>query len=221
MLDHLLERFAPFVDAVAIVAHPSFADRVRTHVESNGTDHPPCAVFIQPAPTGMLDAILAPADWVAATAPEQVWIVWCDQVGLLESTLERLARAADTSPPADLVFPTVIGPDPYIHFFRNESGRITSVLQRRELDSMPAEGESDTGLFALSGAGYRELARFAESVQPGRGTGERNFLPAIPWLAQRGTVSTIACTDPQEAIGINTPEELAHMQQWLSDRGIS
>jgi bifunctional N-acetylglucosamine-1-phosphate-uridyltransferase/glucosamine-1-phosphate-acetyltransferase GlmU-like protein len=221
MVDHLLALFRPFVDAVAIVAHPSFAGRVRSHLASILASGPAHEVFEQPSPTGMLDAVLAPAAWVHALAPEQVWIVWCDQVALRETTLERLASAADAHPSPDLVFPTVEGPHPYIHFARNQAGRITSVLQRRELDDMPGEGESDIGLFALSLDGYREIARYANTVQPGRGTGERNFLPAIPWLAERGTVSTIPCTDPREAIGINTPEELAMVERWLEERDVT
>ena len=53
---------------------------------------------------------------------------------------------------------------------------------------------------------------------PGRGTGERNFLPFIPWLAGRKPVVTFPCTDPMEALGINTPEDLQQVEAWLRSR---
>jgi hypothetical protein len=33
-------------------------------------------------------------------------------------------------------------------------------------------------------------------------------------------VTTIPCTDPREAIGINTPEELQHLERWLRERPV-
>jgi hypothetical protein len=93
------------------------------------------------------------------------------------------------------------------------------MLQRREGDVMPAAGESDMGLFALTRQAYeRDLQEYARGVRPGRGTGERNFVPFLPWLAQRALVVTVPCTDDREAIGINTPEDLRVVEQWLRSR---
>ena len=50
------------------------------------------------------------------------------------------------------------------------------------------------------------------------GTGERNFLPFIPWIAARAPVVTFPCTDEREAIGVNTPEELALVEEYLKER---
>jgi len=55
-------------------------------------------------------------------------------------------------------------------------------------------------------------------VPPGTTTGERNFLPFVPWLAQRRLVATFPCTDPMEAVGINTPDELRQVEAWLRSR---
>jgi bifunctional N-acetylglucosamine-1-phosphate-uridyltransferase/glucosamine-1-phosphate-acetyltransferase GlmU-like protein len=219
MLDHLLERFEPYVDHVVLVAHPSFAARVAGHVTAVWGSRIAADVTEQPAPTGMLDALLTPAAIVARHAPGRVWSVWCDQVGLLPDTLERLARAEETDPPPALVFPTVRQEPPYIHLERDAGGRIRAVRQRREGDAMPEVGESDIGLFSLSHEAYtRHLPEFARSPLPGSGTGERNFLPFIPWLAARARVDTIHATDPREATGINTPEDLHTVECWLMAR---
>ena len=74
---------------------------------------------------------------------------------------------------------------------------------------MPAAGEGDVGLFALAGPTYLDtLASWAAAAPRGTGSGERNFLPFIPWLAQRSPVVTIPASNPMEAIGINTPADL-------------
>ena len=89
--------------------------------------------------------------------------------------------------------------------------------QRREGDVMPERGESDMGLFSLSSRRVPSMScqRFAATATAEGGTGERNFLPFIPWMAQRGHVRTFAATHPMEAVGINTPEELAAVSAWL------
>jgi bifunctional UDP-N-acetylglucosamine pyrophosphorylase / glucosamine-1-phosphate N-acetyltransferase len=215
MLDHLADLYAPYVDYSVIVAHPSFADQVEAWADEAGY----CEVVLQPSPTGMLDAILLAAPAVMRLRPDSIWITWCDQVGVLPKTVRQLADVSSTEPPPALAFPTVNRRQPYIHFARDADGRITSVLHRREGDPMPDEGESDMGLFALSRAAFdHDLHRYASEVAPGKATGERNFLPFIPWLAGRHPIVTFPCTDPMEAVGINTPEELQQVEEWLRRR---
>ena len=221
MIDHLVALCRPHVQFVGVVAHPSFAEAMRAHLSTICRDHVDCAVVEQAEPTGMLDAILQASPLVEQMQPERVWTLWCDQVGVLPATLERLAAAERASARPALVFPTVQQKRPYIHFQRDGTGRIVRVLQRRERDEMPDDGESDMGLFSMSAGAYSEsLPQFARETAPAKGTGERNFLPFIPWLASRGTVTTIPCTDPREAIGINTPEELQHVERWLRERPV-
>jgi bifunctional UDP-N-acetylglucosamine pyrophosphorylase/glucosamine-1-phosphate N-acetyltransferase len=216
MIDHVVDRFSPFVDRVVYVVAPAFGPRLREHLA--GGAPLPWDIAEQPRPTGMLDAILAAAPAVEDSAAERVWVAWCDQVGVLPATLESLANAESGEAPS-LVFPTVHRDEPYIHFVREPDGRISQVLQRREGDKMPARGESDMGVFSLSRATLLEaLPTFAATVPLGAGTRERNFLPFIPWLGFKGAVRTVHATDPMEATGINTPEELVAMEEWLRTR---
>jgi bifunctional UDP-N-acetylglucosamine pyrophosphorylase/glucosamine-1-phosphate N-acetyltransferase len=121
-----------------------------------------------------------------------------------------------TEAPA-LIFPTLRVDSPYIHFERDGRGRIVGVRQRREGDSMPDCGETDMGLFDLSvGAYLRDLPVFAQDARASAGTGERNFLPFIPWLATKAGVDTIQGVAPIETVGINTPEELAAVEAHLA-----
>ena len=84
---------------------------------------------------------------------------------------------------------------------------------------MPDEGESDAGLFSLALHAYTDLlATFAADPGTGGATGERNFLPFIPWAATRGDVVTFDCTEASEALGVNTPADLLVAERILRAR---
>jgi bifunctional N-acetylglucosamine-1-phosphate-uridyltransferase/glucosamine-1-phosphate-acetyltransferase GlmU-like protein len=215
MLDHLADRYQPFTDRTVVIAHPAFGDRVRAWGDRRGN----VSVTEQAAPTGMLDAILLAEPLVVRFAPREVWITWADQIGVLPQTLARLANVMALTPPPALALPTVRRRDPYTHFDRDAEGRLRRFLQRREGDAMPAEGESDMGVFAMTRETFeRDLQDYARDVPLGSATGERNFVPFTAWLAQRKPVETFPCTDPMEAIGINTPEDLQQVKAWLRAR---
>ena len=84
---------------------------------------------------------------------------------------------------------------------------------------MPGHGENDMGVFSLSRRAATEwLPEYARTSEPGAGTRERNFLPFVAWVSGRGSVVTCACTDPIEAVGINTPAELETVERVLRAR---
>lgn len=216
MIDWLLDLYRPFVDRATVIVSPDARSAVQEHLRSSAL---PVAFASQAHPTGMLDAILAAREPREGGPADRIWITWCDQIGLRPATLRRLADEESRTPEAALVLPTSRRADPYIHLARGEDGRIVRVLHRREGDAMPAEGESDAGLFALSAAAFAELLpQFAREAEPAAGTGERNFLPFIAWLAARRPVVTFPCETPDEAIGVNTPEELALVERHLRAR---
>jgi bifunctional N-acetylglucosamine-1-phosphate-uridyltransferase/glucosamine-1-phosphate-acetyltransferase GlmU-like protein len=213
MLQHLLELHRAFVERLVIVASPGAADDIRGRLKSWSVA---ADVTIQEEPTGMLDAILLGITALHERALDRVWITWGDQVAVRRETLARLAEIETGT---DLALPTLERDDPYIHFDRDGAGRISGVRQRREGDRMPPRGENDLGLFSLSARAAREwLAEYASGLAPGAGTGERNFVPFVAWAAARGIVRTCPATDPIEAVGINTPEELAAVEHALRER---
>ncbi len=220
MLDHLLELYGPVVDQFVVVLHPSFENVVRRHCEHRSVR---ITCTRQDAPTGMLDAVLAPLAHVCAMDVDRVWITWCDQVAIHPETVRTLKQVADESPRASLIFPTARQRRPYIHLLRGADDRIVDVLHRREGDAMPDVGESDMGLFSLSRDAYvRKLLEFSGVAQRTTGTRERNFLPFIPWLASRGAqVITFGCRDEREAIGVNTAEDLGEVERYLAERALA
>jgi bifunctional UDP-N-acetylglucosamine pyrophosphorylase/glucosamine-1-phosphate N-acetyltransferase len=216
MIDRILNLYRRWAAHVVVVVNPSSVHDVEQHLEAR-RERLRIDVIEQPAPTGMLDAILLAVP--AARDAAGVWITWCDQVAVHPRTVERLAAHTGEGSRAPFVMPTVRRANPYIHFARDNDGRITQVLHRREGDAMPGEGESDMGLFAMSSSVFSQcLPRFARDVEVGHATRERNFLPFIPWLARTQPVVTFPCEDPMEAVGVNTPEELGLVEKYLSER---
>jgi bifunctional UDP-N-acetylglucosamine pyrophosphorylase/glucosamine-1-phosphate N-acetyltransferase len=216
MIDRLRVLYEAYVSQIVLIVHPSAEQAASEHVR-----HWPVPVrsVVQPRPTGMLDAILMGAAALEDSDPSGVWITWCDQVAVDPRTVRTLAETTATHPGAALVMPTVARNAPYIHLDRDVDGRIVRVLHRREGDAMPRTGESDMGLFALSPHARRVLLpAYAREVEIGASTGERNFLPFIGWLAGHGEVVTFAAVDEMEAVGVNTPDELAAVERYLTSR---
>jgi len=169
---------------------------------------------IQDVPSGMGDAVdLA----LAIVETPQVAIVWGDQVALRPSSVEACIRLQDGPLHPDMTCPTVMRANPYIHFERDEEGRICAVRQRREGDAMPAEGESDTGFFCFRTDALRKLLSGlrAGRQKMGTETGEFNFLPVIPLAAQQGTTLTPHAMTIEETVGINSSEDAAAVEEFL------
>ena len=216
MIEFLLDRYAPLVDRIVVVVAPADVAAFQQQLGSR-----PALTFVeQPRPTGMLPAILTARPLVERQRPRYVWITWCDQIAISGDTIARLGAEIDANTGAAMVFPTVRQSPPYIHFVRDAAGLIVGVRQRREDDEMPATGESDAGLFALRLDAFLEhLAMFDRVPQrKAATTRERNFLPFIPWLASRQTVHTFMLEHPEEATGINTPEDARHVESYLRER---
>jgi bifunctional UDP-N-acetylglucosamine pyrophosphorylase/glucosamine-1-phosphate N-acetyltransferase len=213
MLEHLLARYRPYAEQAILIVAPRWVEAVDAVLQAQW---PGGAVVVQERPTGMLDAVRLGAPLIAAARPDRVWVTWCDQLAVRPETLDRLRREEAVRPEPAFVMPTCTGEAPYIHFARDPGGRIVRVLHRREGDDMPARGESDIGVFSLSRETYLDhLARYDADAGRGAGTGERNFLPFIPWLAREETVVTFPCVDAIEALGINTPADRDRIERHL------
>jgi bifunctional N-acetylglucosamine-1-phosphate-uridyltransferase/glucosamine-1-phosphate-acetyltransferase GlmU-like protein len=164
-------------------------------------------------------------DAIARGLPEagtpRVMIVWGDQAALRPETLERGMRLLDGPLAPAAVCPTVWRRRPYIHFARSSDGRLDRVLQSREGDPMPAEGESDAGLFFFDTPTLRRrlgaLAGSPESV--GARTGESNFLPLLALMDRGG--DAVLCpriVTVEESAGVNSREDAGYLEGILAAR---
>jgi len=207
--DILRARLAPLVDHIHLVLSPEGA-----------ADFPalPANVSrsIQPAPTGMGDAIFRGLDvWSRYDA---ALIVWGDQVFVSTDTLTR-AIAALKDPRHQAVLPVTRMATPYVEYvFAGE--RLTQVLQSREGDATTPNGFSDVGTFLLGTESLQAAWRDYMAAAPrGSQTGEVNFLPFLPFLSKMGwRIQPLEVSDATEARGINTPADLDFFRQLYKNR---
>ena len=177
-------------------------------------------IVVQENPTGMGDAVALALPVV--TTP-YVAVVWGDQVALRRSSVDACMRLHTGPLNADVTCPTVLCPDPYIHFERDGDGRICGLRQRREGDVMPERGESDTGFFCFRTGLLRQLLSESGGAveRTGRATRESNLLPVIPLASRRGlTVISPRIMALEETVGINSRGDAEVVEAFLwRDRG--
>jgi len=199
----LYAKLTPLVDHIHLVLSPDGAQRF-SGLPAN------VSVSIQPQPIGMGDAIFR--DFQTWSRHDAVLIVWGDQVFVSTDTLTR-AIAALGSPHKHAVLPVTRMSVPYVEYVF-DGPHLTRVLQTREGDATTPNGFSDVGTFLLGTDGLKSAwDSYLKSATTGRGTGEVNFLPFLPYLSGHGwTVTPLEVGDATEARGINTKDDLAFFQ---------
>jgi dolichol-phosphate mannosyltransferase len=216
MVDWLVDLYRPYVSRIVLIVNPAAADEARRRASASEA---PVDVEVQDTPTGMLDAVLLGYERVKLSAATRVWVTWCDQIAIHPRTIARLSELSTVHADAPIVMPVAFRKDPYIHLERDSQSRIVRVRHRREGDTMPDVGESDAGLFSFSREAFlTQLPAYAVTLETGAGTGERNLLPFIPWVAELGDVVVFPCLEDIESVGINTPEELKDVELHLARR---
>lgn len=176
------------------------------------------AIALQNEPRGMADAIHCGLPQVAT---RHTLIVWGDQVALEPASLDFSMRIHQGIARPAATCPTLRRDRPYIHFERDPSGQVMRILQAREGDSLPARGESDSGVFLFrTEALDRYLPRLLESEEcVGRHTRESNFLPIFPILdRERGQLITLPIMTEAESVGVNSPADADYLERRLLAR---
>jgi bifunctional N-acetylglucosamine-1-phosphate-uridyltransferase/glucosamine-1-phosphate-acetyltransferase GlmU-like protein len=211
-------RLSEVADRIVLVLSPdgwNYAEKNRALFS------PPCfdktTLALQPAPLGMGDAIFGAADlW---RDDDDLLVVWGDQFNLSPQTLSACVRLHAAQEKPALTLPVVRAPRPYVEYVFDSSDRLTSLRQSREGDRCEPGGFSDIGVFLLSGgdALCEEWLRYRGGSAPGSVTGEINFLPFLVHLSSTAgwPVVRYETDDPDEAVGINTPEDLAFARRLL------
>jgi bifunctional UDP-N-acetylglucosamine pyrophosphorylase/glucosamine-1-phosphate N-acetyltransferase len=174
ILDWLLDLLLPRCEWIVLVAAPWSAAAIGEAAAERSSR---VRIAIQPEPVGMADAV---ERGLASVDTENVLLIWGDQAGVRAASLD-CAMGMHAQGCALATVPTVVRKRPYIHLERDASGRITSVLQAREGDALPAEGESDTGVFLFRTRALRRSLDAMRRTGSGLGkiTREFNLLPVL------------------------------------------
>jgi HAD superfamily hydrolase (TIGR01509 family) len=216
ILEWLARLLEPFCAHVIVVASPEGAPVISRHLDRllPGKSE----VAVQAEPRGMADAIQAA---LARLRTVHAVIVWGDQAALKPESLEVGVRLHENAAPLATV-PTSMRDKPYIHFERDSHNRVIRVLQARERDTMPTQGESDCGLFLFRSIALRRLLAELQrdGVGTGSHTGEFNFLPVLPLAARLpGSLLTPRIMTEEESIGVNSRQDAEILAGVLLARG--
>ncbi len=195
----LRDKLQPLVDHIQVVLSPSAVEHFPTSEK--------ISVVVQPEPTGMGSAIFQGEDFWKDF--EDILIIWGDQVNLSGKTLQDTLDLHRKHHGPRVTMPVVELPTPYVQY-DFEGSLLKRIRQTREGDKVDAKGWSDVGTFCLSTEGLHEpWAAYTSKAQRGKATAEINFLPFLTCLSKQGwNFRTVEITDPGEARGVNTPEEL-------------
>lgn len=181
ILEWLLDFLVPNCTSLVFVLSPEGAGEVTAALEQRIPGR--FAVVIQETPTGMGDAVAMALPQVRTRHSA---VVWGDQVALRRESVETCMRLHQGPLQPSLTCPTVLRAHPYIHFERDETGRLIGLRQAREGDVMPETGESDTGFFCFETAALHGLLdRLRGEGGIGSATREFNLLPVIPQRRSR------------------------------------
>jgi bifunctional UDP-N-acetylglucosamine pyrophosphorylase/glucosamine-1-phosphate N-acetyltransferase len=218
--DALRDKLAAVADEIVLVLSPEG----RRYVAENRL--PPASfekttLAVQPVPLGMGDAVFGAAfnHWREA---DDLLIVWGDQVNLSADTLAGIRKLHQAAPRPCLTLPLVGAAQPYVEYIFDPDGTLTAVRQSREGDVCAPNGLSDVGTFLLTGGDALETQwrHYLAAKTVGTRTAEINFLPFLVHLSREAhwPVHRYDVTDPAEAIGVNTPEELAFAREMLEKK---
>jgi bifunctional N-acetylglucosamine-1-phosphate-uridyltransferase/glucosamine-1-phosphate-acetyltransferase GlmU-like protein len=209
--DRLHAKLAPLVEKTVLVLSPEG----RAFAEKSGAFFERTTLALQPEPLGMGDAIFGAAG--AWRGHDDLLIIWGDQANISSATLAACLNLHSSQSGPAVTLPVVRAAQPYVEFVFDQD-RLTAVRQSREGDLCVPGGFSDVGTFILS-AGHeleQEWQRYLARAPAGSVTREINFLPFLVHLSRAGwPVRRHEIADPLEAVGINTPEELALARRHL------
>jgi len=194
---------------IHVVISPVFLDAFRNAAGHRGG----VTIGVQEQPLGMGDAIFGAAGtWMNF---KQLLVVWGDQAGLACNTLRRVVALHASGSGPRCTLPVVETERPYVQYvFRN--GSLEEIRQTREGAAVDDRGFSDVGVFLLEVEGLPDAWRqYTRMTAAGAVTGEVNFLPFLVYLSRQcgWKFETVAVTDPTEARGINTREDLKFFQE--------
>lgn len=208
ILIRLLDRLRIVDERPTVVVSPAG----RREIERCISEHDRTAeLVVQPAPTGMGDAVLQFRRAEAFEEAEHVLLVWGDIPFIAQQTVEAVC-ARHLAEGSDFTFPTRHVNEAYTIVQRDAAGRVADLIETREAGLTPEAGERDIGLFLFRPDPVFDV--LGQRLDGGRGgdTGEHGFLYVVRHLVERGfRVEALPVATEQELISLNRLEDLSPM----------
>ena len=217
ILHHLVGLFQKYCDRFIVVSSPKGEQEIQSELEKfcNSNNF---GIAIQEDPKGMAHAVWQARDMI--NTPHTV-VVWGDQICLRDETISSTLAYHQSDSANVLTFPTVIKRDPYIHFLRDDTGKILKVLQKRENEINKEVGENDCGFFTFSTKSLFSVLKdeLKSTASLGAQSNEMNLLQLFPkFEIGINQVNTLRIAHEDETMGVNTLEEAQTVELILIDR---
>jgi CTP:molybdopterin cytidylyltransferase MocA len=207
LLGYVLDALGPYVERTVVIVRPGTEPHFHRALDGLGWSGK-LELRVQEDATGSADAVAIGLDVVPDDEP--CIVAWGDQVGVSRRTVGLIAAQLENGHPG-LVLPLVEVERPYV-WFDLDRGELR-VHRSRDGDPSPARGTSDVGIFGLVTQAGRDC--IAHELANFRGGKERDFVYVLPGLARRHGLAVIEVDDPNEALGVNDPSDLAEARRVL------
>ncbi len=203
LLVWLHSKLDSFSKKIIVVTRPQFKDFIIDESKSKRVN---VEVLTVDETQGTADTIFAAKNHVSLD--DNFLIIWSDQVGLKKESISKAISSYYDSD-ADLLIPTILKSDPYIHLERDLDSKIISVRRKRTGDLLPTYGENDSGIFIIKGRLlFDSIKDMRSKYLENSNNSEFDFLSIIPYLSSKGfKVVTVPIITENETIGLNTLDE--------------
>jgi bifunctional N-acetylglucosamine-1-phosphate-uridyltransferase/glucosamine-1-phosphate-acetyltransferase GlmU-like protein len=212
ILSHILNKIGDFFDEIIIVIKPS-QEILFENTISNFVNLEKKVKYVeQIIPSGTLDAVQIGLK--AASALNNVVIVWGDQIGVSQSTIGRVLSAIEKNEQS-FVVPVIETEYPYVWVELSQLNLISQVWRSRDGDIPPNLGYADIGVFGL---GKKLASDCIEKIDNfnDNSSRERDFIYLLPGLSSDSDDREIIfTTDKTQLISINTPDELKSAHEFF------
>jgi bifunctional UDP-N-acetylglucosamine pyrophosphorylase / glucosamine-1-phosphate N-acetyltransferase len=205
ILVRILDLLAPYDRAPTVVVSPEGSSAVRKALAEFGLS---AHLVIQPSPKGMGDAVLHLSHSPVSDDAEHILLVWGDCPFIQPATVANLltVHKAEAN---DLTFATQRAEKAYTVVVRDDTGRVTRVIETREAGVRPVPGERDIGLFVFRQAIILDTLREDLPGKRGASTGEHGFLYTIEHLVSRGLrVAALPIASELDVVSFNSIDDI-------------
>ncbi|MHC4600044.1 MAG: bifunctional UDP-N-acetylglucosamine diphosphorylase/glucosamine-1-phosphate N-acetyltransferase GlmU [Planctomycetota bacterium] len=210
MVCHVIEAVKGLDAGKVVVVVGSGRERVEACVGDAGVE-----IAVQEEPRGTADAVRAGLPRIGGSE-STVLVVPGDTPLVTASSLKRLVEARERAGWAGAVL-TFVPPSAgrYGRVIRGEDGRVARIVEAKDATADElAVGEVNSGMYCFRLDALRDAL---PRVGAENAAGEFYLTDVVGLLAAEG-VGAVDVEDPQEVLGINTPQELAEASSAMRQR---
>jgi UDP-N-acetylglucosamine diphosphorylase/glucosamine-1-phosphate N-acetyltransferase len=197
---------------VVVVGHQ--ADEVRRLLPAD------TVAVLQEPQLGTGHAVMIAMDAAAIGGDDTVVVVPGDMPLVRAASLVELLEAhASAGVAASVLTAVVAEPGTHGRVLRDATGAVTAIVEHADAtETQRAVREVNTSVYAFHAA---PLMAALAVLRPDNAKGEFYLTDVVAELTERGhRVSPVVLGDPEEALGVNTPDELARAAQILAERAV-